>query len=104
MGDIISSAVIGIINESNVMLEEDLILFDDNDNEGVYEECPDDPTTDETYDPSDAAQILKDYIPLEYKTKIVALAEAHPHWNLKTLQEMGGGRLKRKDSLILWKT
>lgn len=38
MGDIISSAVIDIINDSYVMPEEDLILFDDSDSEGVYEE------------------------------------------------------------------
>jgi len=40
---------------------------------------------------------------LEYKEKVVALAQAHPKWSLATLKKYGGGRLKRKDYLQRWK-
>lgn len=38
MADTISSAVIDILNDNYVMTEEDLILYDDSDSEGLYEE------------------------------------------------------------------
>lgn len=38
MADTISSAVIDILNDNYVMTEEDLILYDDSDTEGLYEE------------------------------------------------------------------
>ncbi|XP_077279989.1 uncharacterized protein LOC143907229 [Temnothorax americanus] len=103
MAECFSSAIIDIINENYVMAQEDLILYEDSDNEGLYEECKDDPTEDEDYDPTDYEEPSDDYIPLQYKEKVVALAEAHPHWNLKTLQKRGASRLKRKDYLIQWK-
>lgn len=40
---------------------------------------------------------------MEYKEKVVALAQAHPKWNLATLQKHGARRLKRKDYLQRWK-
>ncbi|RLU18846.1 hypothetical protein DMN91_009204, partial [Ooceraea biroi] len=43
-----------------------------------------------------------DYIPLEYKTKTVALAKAHPKWSLANLQKKGCSRLKRKEDLKKW--
>ncbi|EFN87674.1 hypothetical protein EAI_03986 [Harpegnathos saltator] len=98
MANSISNAVIDILNNSYVMVDEDLILNDDSDSENLHEKCTDDPTTDANYNPSDYAEPPRDYIPLEYKTKIVALAEAHPHWNLKTLQKQAKayGRLEDK--------
>lgn len=44
-----------------------------------------------------------DYIPLSYKERAVALAEAHPKWSLKTLQKQGCSRLKDKRRLHQWK-
>lgn len=38
MADTISSAVIDILNDNYVMTDEDLILYDDSDNERLYEE------------------------------------------------------------------
>jgi len=43
------------------------------------------------------------YIPLSYKQKTVALVEAHPKWNLKTLQRYGCARLKNMKRLREWK-
>lgn len=43
--------------------------------------------------------LKKDYIPLSYKERAVALAEAHPKWSLKTLQKHGCYRLKDKKRL-----
>jgi hypothetical protein len=40
---------------------------------------------------------------LEYKQKVVALAEAHPKWSLANLHKKGAYRLKRKDHLKRWK-
>ncbi|CAK9809181.1 hypothetical protein ANTQUA_LOCUS5921 [Anthophora quadrimaculata] len=40
---------------------------------------------------------------LEEKIRIVALAEKHPKWNLRSLQSKGGFHLKRKDQVAIWK-
>ncbi|CAK9826401.1 hypothetical protein ANTRET_LOCUS4258 [Anthophora retusa] len=40
---------------------------------------------------------------LEEKIRIVALAEKHPKWNLKSLKSKGGFHLKRKDQVAIWK-
>lgn len=39
--------------------------------------------------PDDFEEAPPDYIPLDYKEKVVALALAHPKWNLATLQKNG---------------
>lgn len=59
--------------------------------------------SDENYYPPDFEQASSDYISLEYKEKIVALAQAHPKWSLSTFQKNGATRLKRKDHLQRWK-
>lgn len=46
---------------------------------------------------------MADYIPLEYKIKVLNIAKAHPTWKLETLQKHGCGHLKRMDHLKLWK-
>ncbi|XP_020292188.1 uncharacterized protein LOC109858896 [Pseudomyrmex gracilis] len=45
---------------------------------------------------------VMDYIPLEYKIKVVNMAKQHPHWNLKTLQKKGCSRLKNIKCLPRW--
>lgn len=44
-----------------------------------------------------------EYIPLSYKERAVAIADAHPKWTLKTLQRRGASRLKHKQYLYRWK-
>ena len=46
---------------------------------------------------------MRRYISLEYKARVVALADAHPEWGLKTLQKRGASRLIRKENLAQWK-
>lgn len=43
------------------------------------------------------------YITLDYKKKIVALADGHPNWSLATLQRRGANRLKSLKKLALWR-
>lgn len=99
----ISKATINIINDCIISTEEELILFDESDNEGEFEECKDDPTLDKDYTPEDFEEPPHDHISLEYKEKVVALAQAHPKWSLAVLQKNGASRLKRKDYLQRWK-
>lgn len=40
---------------------------------------------------------------MEYKEKVLAIANAHPKWSLVTLQKNGAHRLKWKDYLQRWK-
>lgn len=47
--------------------------------------------------------VPKDYIPLWYKERAVALAAAHPKWSLKSLQANGCSRLKHKKHLYRWR-
>ncbi|XP_044583973.1 uncharacterized protein LOC123264637 isoform X2 [Cotesia glomerata] len=48
-------------------------------------------------------QKMMDYIPLEYKIKVLNIAKAHPSWKLETLQKNGCSHLKRMDHLKVWK-
>ncbi|XP_044580607.1 uncharacterized protein LOC123262454 isoform X2 [Cotesia glomerata] len=45
---------------------------------------------------------MMDYIPLEYKIKVLNIAKAHPSWKLETLQKNGCSHLKRMDHLKVW--
>lgn len=63
----------------------------------------DDPKLDADYIPEDYEKPSVEYIPLEYKIKVVALAQAHPKWSLAVLQKNGASRLKRKVILLQWK-
>lgn len=58
---------------------------------------------DAEYKPDELARPPFSYIPLEYKARTVALAEAHPKWSLANLHKKGCSRLKRKDHLKIWK-
>jgi len=55
------------------------------------------------YEPEEYEKPPFDYIPLEYKARTVALAEAHPKWSLATLHKRGCSRLTRKEFLKKWK-
>ncbi|XP_071652218.1 uncharacterized protein [Temnothorax longispinosus] len=100
MGEVICEKIINILANRQIVIEEDLILFDENDTEGEYEECK--INKDEDYEPKKFQKQLFDYIPLEYKMKTVALAEAHPKWSLANLHKKGCSRLKKKEDLKIW--
>ncbi|KYM98426.1 hypothetical protein ALC62_10866 [Cyphomyrmex costatus] len=103
MAEQISKATLNVLNECIVIADEELILFDESDDEGNFKECTDDPKLDGDYIPEDYKEFSAEYIPLEYKEKIVALAQAHPKWSLTTLQRCGAHRLKHKAYLQRWK-
>lgn len=48
------------------------------------------------------AAVAKNLIPLEIKTRVVALSRAHPGWSLKTLQKKGSPLLRSMDQLKQW--
>ena len=54
-----------------------------------------DNSSPEEYEP-EYKKRKRNYIPLDYKTKVVNIAEAHPSWSLATLQKKGCNRLKKK--------
>lgn len=46
--------------------------------------------------------IMTNYIPREYKIKVLNIAKAHPAWKLEIFQKHGCSHLKRMDHLKLW--
>ncbi|KAL1493936.1 hypothetical protein ABEB36_009616 [Hypothenemus hampei] len=96
-------AIINVLNEYEIIVDDDLIMHEESDKEENFEECTYDSTNDPDYDPEDYKDPPADYIPILYKERAVALAEAHPTWSLATLQRMGAHRLKRKDYIQRWK-
>ncbi|XP_029047675.2 uncharacterized protein LOC114878249 [Osmia bicornis bicornis] len=44
----------------------------------------------------------RNFISLQYKKKVVAMAKAHPKWSLETIQKRGGALLKKKAHLKIW--
>ncbi|KYN29402.1 hypothetical protein ALC57_01152, partial [Trachymyrmex cornetzi] len=68
-----------------------------------FSQCTDDPKLYADYIPEDYKEFSAECIPLEYKEKVVALAQAHPKWSLATLQKYGASRLKHKGHLQQWK-
>lgn len=42
-------------------------------------------------------------IPLDYKIKVINIQREHPRWNLATIQNNGGAKLSRMDTLVRWR-
>ncbi|KAG5338020.1 SETMR methyltransferase, partial [Acromyrmex heyeri] len=106
MAEEISKATLNVLNECIVIVDEELILFDESDDEENFKElciiCSDDPKLDADNILEDYKEFSAEYIPLAYKEKVVALAQAHPKWSLTTLQKYGASRLKQKGHLQRW--
>lgn len=87
--------------------DDEVIMVDEPDEEGLFEEvkalAPSNSRSEDEYDPEDEEERSKvDYVPLDYKEKVVNLAKEHPKWSLKTLQTKGASRLKNMKQLKRW--
>lgn len=99
-----------VIAEKTLVTEDELIAFDEIPEEGLWEEV-EESVTDESqpldeaddYEPPEKMpKAEKDFIPLDYKIKVVNLAKANPGWSLQSLQRRGAHRLKKKSDLQRW--
>lgn len=45
----------------------------------------------------------KDYIPINYKIKVINLVRENPNWKIASIRAFGGSRLTRLDQLTRWK-
>lgn len=78
--------------------EEDEEEEEENENEDEEDE-----EVEEVEEENGIKIIINGRITLEYKKKVVALAEGHPNWSLSTLRRKGAQRLKSFRILALWK-
>ncbi|GFY20562.1 HTH CENPB-type domain-containing protein [Trichonephila clavipes] len=104
IGEKLYSTIMETLAENIIVIEDDLILFEEADEEGLFEEVEDSVLqSDDEYHPDEKrSKIDTDDIPLDYKIKVVNLAKEHPKWSLKNLQKKGGSRLKRMVQLKIW--
>ncbi|GFT34769.1 hypothetical protein TNCV_618111 [Trichonephila clavipes] len=93
IGEKLYSTIMETLTENIIVIEDDLILFE----EGLFEEVEDSGLQSD--DDEKRSKIDTDDIPLDYKIKVVNFAKEHPKWSLKNLQKKGGSRLKRMDQL-----
>lgn len=106
MGEKIYCPILKIQAENRVVVPSDeLIMCEEVDDGGIFEEVEgySSSEADEDYEPDEEkAKTDADYIPPDYKIKVVKMAKEHPKWSLKSIQRKGGSRLKRMDQLKIW--
>ncbi|KAL1488722.1 hypothetical protein ABEB36_014521 [Hypothenemus hampei] len=104
MAHVFYDAVLNASNECEIVNDEDLILPDDPEVTNEYEECSRKKLKSNDYDPNELEEYeQKQFVPLEYKLKAVAFADAHPNASLKTMQSRGFAKLKHKTTLARWR-
>ncbi|XP_014473194.1 PREDICTED: uncharacterized protein LOC106743652 [Dinoponera quadriceps] len=86
-----------------LLTDEGSFSFEGSDNKVADEEREEEPDRKSPDFVAEQLDTTIDYIPLSYKEKVVALAEAHPKWSLKTLKKRGCSRLRDKKELARWK-
>lgn len=83
-------------------IETEELLFMDEPGEGRgFDEAQDD-NSDE-YEPPEKEKKITDYIPLEYKIKVVNMVREHPKWSLSNLKKKGCSRLKSIQHIYRWR-
>ncbi|XP_046734590.1 uncharacterized protein LOC124404482 [Diprion similis] len=105
LGEKIYSKILEVLAEHSFVNDDELIGFDEPDKEVAFHEVKNSVSrfsSDEYQPDEETTKPDIDYVPIEYKIKIVNMAKAHPKWSLKTLHRKGGSRLKRLDQLKLW--
>lgn len=99
MGEEIYNRTMEMLNEKNFIVCDELFMNDEPVEESSYEEVGS--SSSEGYQPEEKKS-KSEYIPLEYKVKVVNISKSHPTWTLKTLHKRGCSRLKRVDFLPKW--
>ncbi|XP_046476181.1 uncharacterized protein [Neodiprion pinetum] len=103
MGEEFYNSIVTMLDERKIIEDEELITKDEDDETNEYTECIGVPEDDDNFVAQEFAPEPRDYIPLSYKERAVAIADAHPKWSLKCLQNHGASRLKHKQNLYRWK-
>lgn len=110
IGEKMYHSIRDVIAENKLVTEDELITFDEIPQEGLWEEVEESASqapqphdeADDYEPPEKMTKAEKDFIPLDYKIKVVNLAKTNPGWSLQSLQRRGAHRLKRKDDLKKW--
>ncbi|KAK2575623.1 hypothetical protein KPH14_011886 [Odynerus spinipes] len=85
IGEELYQSTVEMLGEKVLVTDQDLIHFDEVEEEGLFREVEGDFSDDEDYEPAEK-KAKPGYVPLETKIKVVRLAKEHPTWNLQTLQ------------------
>nr|XP_034184617.1 uncharacterized protein LOC117606357 [Osmia lignaria] len=98
--------IVAMMDEVELADDEEVILPDDDvgdDFESLSEPTSDEEVKNMWEDTSSVCpEHERDFIPLEYKKKVVAMARAYPKWSLATLQKKGASLLRKKVLLKTW--
>ncbi|XP_036144190.1 uncharacterized protein LOC118646035 [Monomorium pharaonis] len=87
--------------EKKFITDNELIMSDEIDVDNAFEEVK--VEEDESdYEPKEKKSKKQDFIPLNYKIKVVNIAKSHPKWSLKNLHKKRCSQLKRMDQLPIW--
>ncbi|GBN35976.1 hypothetical protein AVEN_22431-1 [Araneus ventricosus] len=100
MGEEIFQNTLDILAEKIIVSDEELIHENERCQEVLFEKVEGDVSSDE-YEPEEKKRYVE-YIPLDYKIKVVNIAKAHPTWNLQSLQKNGCSHLKKMEYLSKW--
>jgi len=94
-----------MIAEKKLITDEELIAIHEADENNFFRELEyndSDCEDSDEYQPDEKKAKQVEYIPLDYKVKVVNIAKQHPNWNLKNLQKKGCSRLKNMKDLKRW--
>lgn len=99
IGEEIYHSMVEMLSQKKFINTEELIFTEEIDKECLFHEVEDD---SEEYVPKEKETKLTEYIPIDYKVKVVNMAKEHPKWRLETLQRKGCSRLKNMKYLAKW--
>ncbi|XP_036139694.1 uncharacterized protein LOC118644689 [Monomorium pharaonis] len=87
--------------EKKFITDDELIMSDEIDVDNAFEEVK--VEEDESdYEPKEKQSKKQDFVPINYKIKVINIAKSHPKWSLKNLHKKGCYQLKRMDQLPIW--
>lgn len=89
-----------MLGEKMLVIDEALIHMNEECEEVSFEKIKD--FSSDEYEPEEKKSKDIEYIPLDYKIKVINIAKAHPTWNLQTLKKKGCRRLKKIEYLSRW--
>ncbi|XP_015435764.1 PREDICTED: uncharacterized protein LOC107191282 [Dufourea novaeangliae] len=96
--------IVAMVHEMELLEDEKPVISNDDVDDGleVQKQCGSNEEEKDLWEGDLTASHQQDFITLEYKKKVVAMAKAHPKWSLATLQKRGASLLKRKDLIKTW--
>lgn len=101
IGEDLYESTVEILGSKMFVETEELIMAESDDEEGLFEEIQDDDDSEQYMLPEKENKSME-YIPLDYKIKVVNMVKEHPKWTLKNLHKKGCSRLKSMKHLYRW--